>query len=42
MDAVQAVMSQGTEAGLDAASRDDHEACWDGYRDDLRDIPGGA
>jgi uncharacterized protein YndB with AHSA1/START domain len=27
-----------TEAGLDDAVRDDHEAYWSGYLDDLRDV----
>ena len=27
-----------TEAGVDEAARDDHEAYWSGYLDDLRDL----
>jgi uncharacterized protein YndB with AHSA1/START domain len=30
------------EAGLDEAARDDHEAYWSGYLDDLVDILGEA
>jgi len=30
------------EAGLDAASRDDHEGYWTGYLEDLRDLLSGA
>ena len=31
-----------TEAGLDEATRDDHEGYWTGYLEDLRDLFSGA